>query len=85
MTGAERAHLVGAAGCALLMMSFVGVFVAPSLSPATWVPSIWLVVITVTLPVALVAGFIAAKASRWWYFLPAAAFFALVLLVAASS
>ena len=85
MTLGHRANVIGIAGSALVATCWLVVYLAPHITRPAWVPRIWLVVLFFLIPLAVVAGFVAAARSRWWHCVTAAAFLsAAVLLVAAS-
>ena len=82
MTSGERANAFGAAGCGILTTCWLLIYLAPYVIPPGWVPGLWLVVVVVFIPSAIVAGFVAARRSRWWHCLTAAAIASAAMLVA---
>jgi hypothetical protein len=73
---------IGIVGLAVLLSSWLAMWIAPHLVPSSRVPSVWLIAM-VALSCATVAGVIASRAnSRWWYFLVGAAVLSLALLLA---
>lgn len=65
----ETGKKIGLAGLVLLLSSWLAIYLAGRVMPNTWAPNVWLVILTTSLPCALIAGIIAGRmASRWWYF-----------------
>jgi len=70
MANAGRGKIIGIAGLVALLVSWAGIWVGPSVVPPLWVPRVWLMIILVVLPCAVVAGVVAARmTSKWWYVL----------------
>jgi hypothetical protein len=73
---------LGAAGLAVLLTCWIAVYLA-RMMPDTWVPRVWLVIITLGLPSTVIAGVAAGRmASRWWYVLSALGFLTAVVMLA---
>jgi hypothetical protein len=83
-TAIPKGNAIGVSGVVALVTSWAAISVGPSIVPASWVPRMWLAIITVVLPGAVVAAFLAARmASKWWYVLAGAGLLSAAFLLAA--
>ncbi len=83
MQNPDRGKMIGIAGAISLVVSWLGLWVAPSVMPPSWLPRLWLLTLVIELPCAVVAGIVAARmASKWWYALVGAGLLSAVVLLA---
>ena len=83
MRNPDRGRMIGIVGLIALLVSWVGLWVAPTVFPPSWVPRVWLMTLAIELPCAVVAGVIAARmASKWWYILAGAGLLSAGVLLA---
>jgi hypothetical protein len=83
MPNGDRGKIIGIAGLIALFVSWAAIWVAPSVVPPLWVPRLWLMIVVIALPCAVVAGVVAARMnSKWWYVLAGAGFLSAAFLLA---
>jgi hypothetical protein len=78
-----KGNTIGIAGLAALIVSWAAIWVGPFFVHPPSVPRVWLVIIVVVLPCAVVAGVFAARmTSKWWYVLAGASVLSEAFLLA---
>ena len=79
----QKGRIAGIFRIVSLLISWGAIWAVPSVAPPAWVPRIWLFIVVIGVPCAIVAGVTAARTvSSWRYLLVGVAVLSGVLLLA---